>query len=594
MVTKPLQGEKMRTTMLLLIVYGFLAQLMAEYVLIGTGTSKTSSVPMVCNDRYSYTQTIYYQSEIARDITISKIAYQYTGASWTNQDIKIYMGYTQKFSFSSLNDWVPTPDLSLVFSGSVTTSSGWVEIPLTTPFHYDGFQNLVIAFDENDPGLHSYNDDFYGTISSDIYRSLIFTDDYVNPDPAIPPYGTRKNRYANIKLFEISPVFNIEPTSNNYNNLVVNSTKLKNFTIKNTGIGYLDITNSDIKITGTDPSCFSLGMIAFPIHLAANETAVIPVKFTPKTAGEKSANLEITDNINKSVHNVTLTGTAYNAFTTPFIENFESVWFPPHYWQDCCGILAEQTVLVPSNSGWNSSFFSNVQDNGRGAKINVFGNKSSWLVTPEINLGSINRGLRLKLDVALTGYNVSSTPDLDGIDDKFCIVISNDGGTTWTSANILRQYDNSEESIYKYNSFRPEKTNIAVPLGAQSGIIKIGFYAESTISNADNDLHIDNVVLESSSLVGNYNHPESSMLNQNYPNPFNPVTKISYELKSADNVVLSIFNTNGEQVKTIVDEYQNVGQHSILFDASKMNTGIYFYTLKTNSSIETKKMILVK
>ncbi len=90
--------------------------------------------------------------------------------------------------------------------------------------------------------------------------------------------------------------------------------------------------------------------------------------------------------------------------------------------------------------------------------------------------------------------------------------------------------------------------------------------------------------------------PQSTVLDQNYPNPFNPSTSISYIIPNGyyDNVKLQIFNTKGELVETLVNKKQNSGKYSVEFNASDLNSGMYFYSLKTLNSSTTKKMILLK
>ncbi|NOR45458.1 MAG: T9SS type A sorting domain-containing protein [Candidatus Delongbacteria bacterium] len=90
--------------------------------------------------------------------------------------------------------------------------------------------------------------------------------------------------------------------------------------------------------------------------------------------------------------------------------------------------------------------------------------------------------------------------------------------------------------------------------------------------------------------------PQNCVLYQNFPNPFNPTTKISYMIPNGynDNVKLQIFNTKGELVKTLVNKKQNSGRYSVEFNATDLNSGMYFYSLKTLNSTTTKKMILLK
>ncbi|MFA6979748.1 MAG: T9SS type A sorting domain-containing protein [Ignavibacteriaceae bacterium] len=84
------------------------------------------------------------------------------------------------------------------------------------------------------------------------------------------------------------------------------------------------------------------------------------------------------------------------------------------------------------------------------------------------------------------------------------------------------------------------------------------------------------------------------VLGQNYPNPFNPSTTIQYSLKESGNVDLSVYNALGQKVLLLVNEHQNVGSHSVKFDASHLASGIYIYRIKANNFIASKKLLLLK
>lgn len=88
--------------------------------------------------------------------------------------------------------------------------------------------------------------------------------------------------------------------------------------------------------------------------------------------------------------------------------------------------------------------------------------------------------------------------------------------------------------------------------------------------------------------------PASIQLSQNYPNPFNPTTQISYTLPKAANVQLTITNTLGQRVATLVNQPKSAGKYTVNFDASALSSGVYFYTVKADNFIETKKMLLIK
>jgi hypothetical protein len=94
--------------------------------------------------------------------------------------------------------------------------------------------------------------------------------------------------------------------------------------------------------------------------------------------------------------------------------------------------------------------------------------------------------------------------------------------------------------------------------------------------------------------IGNSSLPLSISLHQNYPNPFNPETVISFSLPKEGQVTLSVFNISGQLVKELVNEKKPAGNHSINFNASDLNSGIYFYTLETGSTKLSKKMLFVK
>ncbi len=88
--------------------------------------------------------------------------------------------------------------------------------------------------------------------------------------------------------------------------------------------------------------------------------------------------------------------------------------------------------------------------------------------------------------------------------------------------------------------------------------------------------------------------PETFVANQNYPNPFNPSTVISYQLSINSFTTLKVYDVLGREVATLVNERQNAGSHSIVFDGSNLPSGVYFYRLIAGNFIETKKMTLIK
>jgi len=88
--------------------------------------------------------------------------------------------------------------------------------------------------------------------------------------------------------------------------------------------------------------------------------------------------------------------------------------------------------------------------------------------------------------------------------------------------------------------------------------------------------------------------PVSYTLAQNYPNPFNPSTTIDFSLPHESYVTLNVYDVNGRKINTLVSGKKAAGNHSVNFNAEYLASGVYFYTLKTNNFVKTRKMILLR
>jgi hypothetical protein len=118
-------------------------------------------------------------------------------------------------------------------------------------------------------------------------------------------------------------------------------------------------------------------------------------------------------------------------------------------------------------------------------------------------------------------------------------------------------------------------------------------------AGADNhDVYIDNVSLkqvDQTKINQLEPLPDTYKLQQNYPNPFNPSTKISYSISKSDFVTLKIVNMLGQEIQTLVNEFQTSGNYTVHFKANNLSSGIYFCHIQIGSGYtETKKMILMQ
>ncbi len=88
--------------------------------------------------------------------------------------------------------------------------------------------------------------------------------------------------------------------------------------------------------------------------------------------------------------------------------------------------------------------------------------------------------------------------------------------------------------------------------------------------------------------------PAEFSLKQNYPNPFNPITTINYSIPEKSNVVIKVFDMLGREVTELVNGQKRAGNYEIEFDAVRLSSGIYLYTLETEQYSKTRKMMLIK
>ena len=172
------------------------------------------------------------------------------------------------------------------------------------------------------------------------------------------------------------------------------------------------------------------------------------------------------------------------------VETFDSR-FCPNHWSVYGGCLNNDgtATLIPNQHALNFENTNGVFDSH--AIFNIYGDtKCDWLVTPQTR---IHDSYTLRFDLALTTYNGTlASPNLNGTDDRFAVLISTDL-QTWT---VLRQWDNNAGSKYVYNDIACSAVGeeVTINLSAYAGQnVYIAFYGESMVTNADNNVHIDNV-----------------------------------------------------------------------------------------------------
>ena len=151
----------------------------ANVVYIGDGTTN-AYYPFMAYYKYSWCESVYLSSEMDGPMTISKISwYNNYGTASYSPTIKIYMGHASKNNISSTTNWTPSSNLALVYSGThyLNSQYGFQTFELTTPFYYNGPDNLIIVVSKS---YSSYTSSvqLLNTTQSDYKTMYIQSDSY--------------------------------------------------------------------------------------------------------------------------------------------------------------------------------------------------------------------------------------------------------------------------------------------------------------------------------------------------------------------------------------------------------------------------------
>jgi hypothetical protein len=208
------------------------------------------------------------------------------------------------------------------------------------------------------------------------------------------------------------------------------------------------------------------------------------------------------------------------------------------------------------------------------------------LFTPLFNATNPAGNDTLRMTVAYQPFGTAQ--------DSLIIAGSTNGGTTWTSLARLgpTQLGSTTGATSPFTPTASQWKKMKWVVPGNTNMLQFQGY-----SGFGDCLYVDSICIQYIPVgIGNNNNstPKVYSLNQNFPNPFNPSTQISFGLPKAGNVKLVVFDILGREVKTLVNDFQTAGTHSITFDASSLSSGVYFYTITASDFTATKKMLLVK
>jgi hypothetical protein len=95
-------------------------------------------------------------------------------------------------------------------------------------------------------------------------------------------------------------------------------------------------------------------------------------------------------------------------------------------------------------------------------------------------------------------------------------------------------------------------------------------------------------------LAPQISQPLQFQLRQNYPNPFNPSTTIEYFLPTSAFATLRLYDLLGRQIRVLAEGMQIAGTHAVVLNANGLTSGVYFYQLRANNELQTKKLLILK
>src|SRR5574338_686111 len=164
------------------------------------------------------------------------------------------------------------------------------------------------------------------------------------------------------------------------------------------------------------------------------------------------------------------------------------------------------------------------------------------------------------------------------------------------SASGVFEIETASESYSSFNMFIEGSNEVA-----DSVMLQIQILSESTTDPGIGSYAlIDQLSFGQTTDVENSEQlPLSFNLEQNYPNPFNPNTKISWQSPVSGWQTLKVYDILGNEVATLVDEYRNAGNYEYNLNyvetlhATSLPSGVYFYQIRVDNFVETKKMILL-
>ncbi len=273
----------------------------------------------------------------------------------------------------------------------------------------------------------------------------------------------------------------------------------------------------------------------------------------------------------------------------PYFQDFANYAsaFPeditPQCWSEANGVLgAAPSFLAPGESLWEPDGLANNGTTGA-ARMNVaFTNRNEWLISPTFNFGpNPNVARIIEFDVAFTQAFGTGLPSGFGPDDTVALVVSYNKGVSWKKADIIMQWDTSNEPTNV-------PSHVILEMKNTSGYVTFGFYGASTISNQSNDFSFDNFQIRDTTYLG---VDEISFNNsfKVYPNPNNGEFTIQ-NIGDAQQSSVKLMDIQGRVVYDSKYYFNENGTKQI--KVGKLNAGVYLLLLQSDGKLEQHRIVI--
>ena len=245
------------------------------------------------------------------------------------------------------------------------------------------------------------------------------------------------------------------------------------------------------------------------------------------------------------------------------------------------------TVQFGNISGKTSSFRNIDADISKDFQLPNANAISDFMNTTPFNLNQTD-SINVEFGVRSRGWNRGANIVFELVDSS--------------TSKSIRQIQKYNVSPMDTSSFFQESANqIVNRLQDINGALRVRIDSvnyDNLVVNYMNVMVFENangsIIKTPKSILQIGNLPTEFRLSQNYPNPFNPSTMINYTLPASSRVVLKVYDVLGREVRTLVDQYQAGGYYNVVFDASNLPSGLYFYRINAGTYSATKKLMLVK